>query len=109
MKIADEIITILEQYTIKDNTVFLPEKQLDRATYTKINKCLENIGGKWSRKSKGHIFDYNPTEAFENIIMTGKTTDFKKARFRPHKNSLRNIKARRRTGISSKHIMAMAR
>ena len=78
MKIPQDILLILEQCKIEDNTVFLPEGQLDRATYTKVNKCLENIGGKWNRKAKGHVFDYDPTESFDNLLLTGETEDMKK-------------------------------
>ena len=78
MKISDDILAILEKCTTEGNTVFLPGGQLERATYTKINKCLENIGGKWNRKAKGHIFEDDPTDALENLLLTGETVDTKK-------------------------------
>ena len=78
MKIEQDILEILERCRIEGNTLFLPDEQLDRTTYQKVNKCLENIGGKWNRKAKGHIFDHDPTEGLENMIMTGQASDFKK-------------------------------
>jgi predicted RNA methylase len=78
MKIPQNILKILAECKIEDNTLFLPPEQLDRAAYTAVNKCLENIGGKWNRKAKGHIFDYDPAEAFENLVLTGETEDMKK-------------------------------
>jgi SAM-dependent methyltransferase len=78
MKISENILKILSECEIENNTLFLPPEQLDRKTYLAVNKCLENIGGKWNRKTKGHVFDYDPTEAFENLIMTGETEDMKK-------------------------------
>lgn len=78
MKVPENILAILAECRIENNTLFLPPEQLDRATYTAVNKCLENIGGKWNRKAKGHIFDYDPSEAFENLILTGETEDMKK-------------------------------
>lgn len=78
MKIPDDILVILSRCKIEDNTVFLPNTQLDRAVYQKVNKCLDSIGGKWSRKAKGHIFDYDPTEAFENLMLGGEVEDMKK-------------------------------
>lgn len=78
MKIENEIIKILSECTIKNNTIFLPKMQLDRKTYLTINKHLGHIGGKWNRKAKGHIFDSDPTDSFENMLITGETTDFKK-------------------------------
>ena len=78
MKIPQDILLILEQCTVEGNTLFLPDIQLEHKVYQTVNKCLENIGGKWNRKEKGHIFDDDPTEALENLILTGETTDTKK-------------------------------
>ena len=78
MIIPENILGILAECTIKENILFLPPAQLDRAVYLAVNKCLENIGGKWDRKAKGHIFDYDPAEAFDNLILTGETADMKK-------------------------------
>lgn len=78
MKIKEEILKILDNCTIENNTVYLPDTQLERKTYQDVNKCLEAIGGKWNRKAKGHIFDSDPTELFENLILTGEVADIKK-------------------------------
>ncbi|MDR1572807.1 MAG: class I SAM-dependent methyltransferase [Clostridiales Family XIII bacterium] len=78
MKIANEILNILANCEIKDGTVYLPPEQLDRKTYEAVNKCLVNIGGKWNRSKKGHVFDHDPTEEFENLLFTGETEDMKK-------------------------------
>jgi predicted RNA methylase len=78
MKIENNILKILFQCSIEDNTVFLPKTQLDRKIYLAVNKHLEHIGGKWNRKDKGHVFDSDPTESFENMLLTGETIDFKK-------------------------------
>ena len=68
MKISEEILKILAECRIENNTLFLPPEQLDRKTYETVNKCLTDIGGKWNRKAKGHVFDYDPTEAFDNLV-----------------------------------------
>ena len=78
MKIKEDILKILDKCTIEGDTVFLPNEQLDRKTYTDVNKCLESIGGKWNKKAKGHVFDEDPTELFDNLILTGETVDLKK-------------------------------
>lgn len=78
MKIADSILKILSVCRVEGNVLYLPEGQLDRKTYEAVNKCLVNIGGKWNRKAKGHIFDYDPEEALSNILLTGETVDTKK-------------------------------
>ncbi|HYH01984.1 MAG TPA: SAM-dependent methyltransferase [Bacillota bacterium] len=74
MKIADQVLDILAECRTEGNTLCLPDKQLDRKTYEDVNKCIVNIGGKWNRKAKGHVFDYDPAEALDNLILTGETT-----------------------------------
>jgi len=78
MKIEKEILNILDRCLIKENVVYLPEGQLDRKTYMAVNKCLEAIGGKWNRKEKGHLFEDDPIDIFENLLLTGEVEDIKK-------------------------------
>lgn len=78
MKVKNEIIQIIANGIIDGNTFFLPQEQLDRATYEAVNKCLSNLGGKWNRKAKGHVFDYDPDEAVSSLILTGETENTKK-------------------------------
>jgi len=78
VKISENILSILAESRIDGNTLFLPLTQLDRKIYKAVNKCLENIGGKWNRKAKGHVFDHDPAEGLENLLLTGETEDMKK-------------------------------
>jgi predicted RNA methylase len=78
MKVKDEILNILADSDIRDSVLYLPPNQLDRKTYEAVNKCLTSIGGKWDRWKKGHVFDHDPTEEFENLLRTGETEDMKK-------------------------------
>lgn len=78
MKIREDVLAVLAECEIKDSTLYLPPEQLERRTYEVVNKCIASIGGKWNRKAKGHVFDYDPTEAFENLMLTGETEDMKK-------------------------------
>ena len=78
MKIAQDILKILERCKIKGNILYLPPGQLDRDVYIAVNKCLESIGGKWHRRTRGHVFDRDPAEAFNDMLLTGETTDMKK-------------------------------
>jgi type I restriction-modification system DNA methylase subunit len=78
MKVSDEITGILADCVIRDNVLYLPPGQLDRKTYEAVNKCLANMGGKWNRSKKGHVFDYDPAEAFDNLLLTGETENMKK-------------------------------
>lgn len=78
-RIADNILSILGECRVEGNILFLPDHQLDRPTYQAVNKVLVNIGGKWNRKAKGHVFtDGDPAELLNNVLMTGETVDLKK-------------------------------
>lgn len=78
MKINETTLNILAKCRTEGNVLFLPEGQLDRAVYNDVNKVLTALGGKWNRKEKGHVFDYDPEEALETAIMTGEVVDKKK-------------------------------
>ena len=60
--------TALEQCTIENNVVILPDVQLDRKVYAGLKKKLEGIGGKWNRKAKGFVFvDRDPNELLGRV------------------------------------------
>jgi predicted RNA methylase len=46
--------------------------------YLEVNKILENISGKWDKKSKSHIFSDSPEGYIDNVILTGDYVNFKK-------------------------------
>ena len=69
---------MLEQCRTEANLVCLPERQLDRKLYESVNKVLELLGGKWSRKDKAHVFEGDPSEALYNAIATESVADTKK-------------------------------
>ena len=78
MKIENEILNILENCTVNGNLLTLPPGQLERNIYAKVNECLESIGGKWNRKLKGHLFNDNPADLLDSLLISGETTDVKK-------------------------------
>ena len=47
------------------------EQQLDRNMYTKVNKALEAMGGKWNRSTKAHMFPEDPRDQVEGLLKTG--------------------------------------
>lgn len=53
----EQIFQTLRSGRVEGNKYFLPEIQLDRKLYQKCNEVIENLGGKWDRKSKAHIFN----------------------------------------------------
>jgi phospholipid N-methyltransferase len=77
MKIQKNIIEILKNCTLESNLVYLPNTQLDRKTYVKVNEILESIGGKWNKKQKAHVFDSDVSDLMENVISNEETTTLK--------------------------------
>jgi hypothetical protein len=78
MKIDTETLGVLDQCTTDGNILFLPQDQLERSLYQKVNKVLECLGGKWNRSKHGHIFAMDPAELIEEAVLTGEVTDAKK-------------------------------
>ena len=69
-QIEDRIIEVLRNLDIDGNNVRITQ-QLDRNIYLAVNKVLERIGGKWSRKAKAHVFDTDPTQRLKSVIESG--------------------------------------
>lgn len=79
-KIPENVLDILGQCKVKENTLFLPDVRLDRKDYVSVNKVLENMGGKWNRKAGGHVFQAgdNPADMLEAVLLTQEVRDLKK-------------------------------
>jgi hypothetical protein len=77
MKISNDVANVLANSQVEENRLFLPPEQLDRKLYVSVNKVLEAIGGKWSRKEKAHLFEECPEETIEDILQTGEYTHAK--------------------------------
>ena len=77
MKIKDDVITVLANATVEGNSLRL-NGQLDRKLYLNVNKVLTAIGGKWKSAAKAHIFQTDPNDIIQDIILTGEFTDAKK-------------------------------
>jgi predicted RNA methylase len=78
MKLDQETINVLDRCRIEGKTLFLPQGQLPRDLYVKVDKVLKSFGGKWDKKAKAHLFDEDPSEGLENVLATGEMTDWKK-------------------------------
>lgn len=72
-KISEEALAVLSGggITAGSPTLFKIEGgQLDRKLYVEVNKVLEELGGVWSRKHKGHEFTLTPEEVSERLDAT---------------------------------------
>lgn len=69
-EIDDQVFDILRQCTVSGNTLYLPNIRLDRKLYEAVNEVIARLGGKWNRKAKGHVFESNPAEDFQQVLET---------------------------------------
>lgn len=82
MHIDQDILAVLSGAILftSDNTAVIT-KQLDRATYARVDKVLRACGGKWSRKHRCHDFEERDgrtgQDRIEEAIATGEVTDRK--------------------------------
>lgn len=70
--VADVVREVLANDIVIDGNVLRLKRNLDRQDYLKVNKALTDIGGRWDRKAGGHVFEDDPSEGIEGIILTGK-------------------------------------
>ena len=73
-QIDENTLAILSRVTVEENNVFLTCGQLDRKQYQAVNEVLVNIGGKWNRKAKAHVFADDPTLKLEYVLNSGEIT-----------------------------------
>ena len=70
-QIDEATLGILSRVTITGNQIFLTCGQLTRKEYLEVDSVLKNMGGIWNRKAKAHIFDADPTDKLEAVLLTG--------------------------------------
>jgi predicted RNA methylase len=55
MRLDAGVLDVLES-AITDGNALRITRQLDRTTYTQVNRALEAAGGKWNRREQAHLF-----------------------------------------------------
>jgi len=68
--IPDDVMNYVKALECDGSKVIIP-MQLSREMYVKVNQVLENLGGKWDRKSKSHIFDDDTAPLLAEVLETG--------------------------------------
>jgi 16S rRNA G966 N2-methylase RsmD len=80
--LTPEIESVLKRADIKGNQLVVPNNpdgsRLDRKLYTDVNALLTNLGGKWNKKLKAHVFDGDVKEKLKEVFDTGVSRDKKK-------------------------------
>lgn len=69
---------VFNRCTFGPTSLKLPEGNLARPLYVKVNKVIELAGGKWDKKSKLHVFPGDPRETLGMAIDKGEIRDVKK-------------------------------
>lgn len=86
--IAPAALDVLGQMVITDNVAYIslngmtagPKKsmpKLERDVYVAVNDVLDALGGKWNRAKQGHVFDADPTDDLDRVVLTGQFTRVK--------------------------------
>jgi predicted RNA methylase len=78
ISIDDEVSDILVRSTCVGNILSLPQEQLSRPLYSRVNKLLEALGGKWNKQKRGHVFSSNPSEKIREALSNRSVLDEKK-------------------------------
>lgn len=73
--IPQDALDVLARGRCTLTTFFLPPGQLDRRLYQSVNDVLEALGGKWSKKVKGHVFAEDATARIEAAVASGSYDD----------------------------------
>lgn len=69
--VGDQVLRELAEATIEGQCVVLA-RQMDRKLYQQVNQILETLGGKWNRKKKAHVFEQDPEDLIEGVVLTGR-------------------------------------
>jgi predicted RNA methylase len=70
-KLSPKALEVLDSIEVIDKQARITAGQLDRALYLEINAALEALGGRWNKKSKVHLFENNPLDALDQVVVDG--------------------------------------
>jgi predicted RNA methylase len=93
---------VLSNCRCDGNLVYLPPTQLDRKLYLSVNKVLEELGGKWNRHKKAHIFAEEPLERLDRVVESGEVLFGKQLGYFPTPEPLAK-EIVRRAGVRAGH------
>lgn len=69
-EISNDVIEILRAAHCEGFQLYLPDQQLDKKLYARVNEILERLGGKWKGgKIRAHVFEEEPAPLLENILV----------------------------------------
>jgi hypothetical protein len=76
LQFDDEVLEVIRSMEWDDDGRLgrITGGMLERNLYTRTNKALEAMGGKWNRKAGGHVFATDPRPQVEGLIESGELT-----------------------------------
>ena len=74
-KLTPEVLGVISRLVVTERlgawVARITDGQLERKVYVSFNEAVEALGGTWNKKTKGHVFDRDPSEEIEALLMTG--------------------------------------
>lgn len=71
--LTPEAVAVLGSMDVDGKLAMITAGQLSRSLYLEVNECLMALGGKWNRRLGGHVFDADPRDALDQVVLTGGT------------------------------------
>lgn len=76
--VSSHVIGLMSLLKVEGNRAVITEP-LNRKDYLDLNKVLEACGGKWNRSYQAHVFQDDPAEVLDTVMLTGEYFDKKKS------------------------------
>ena len=80
-QLTSEAVAVLGSMETEGKLAKITAGQLSRPLYLEVNECLMALGGKWNRKLVGHVFEDDPRDALDQVVLTGGTFTNRKQDF----------------------------
>lgn len=77
-RLDQDVVDVLSRAGTQGAALRLPPERLDRELYERVNKALENLGGKWNKKARAHIFPTDAQPKLAAMLNSGVSVDEKK-------------------------------
>lgn len=81
--IAPAILAVLSSCTVDGHVIRITAGQLARPLYEAVNEVLVNLGGKWDRRQRGHVFATDPRARLDEVLTTGTYLSLDRAGYFP--------------------------
>jgi predicted RNA methylase len=70
-QLTSEALAVLGSMDVEGKLAKITSGQLSRSLYLEVNECLMALGGKWNRKLGGHVFEDDPRDVLDQVLLTG--------------------------------------